>query len=307
MTDDLGPWTVVIAVLAGAVRVGTPFLFVSLGECLTEKAGRINLGNEGVLVLGAMTAYAVSYHTGNPWVGVLAAAAAGAVLGGLHGLVCGLVRVSDIAMGIAFMLFGTGLAFFLGKPYVQPSAPHLPGLALGFWSDLPQVRSALEISPLFLLGLVLAAAMTWGFRSTRVGLMIRIVGDSADAARAMGLPILRVRTLATAAGSALAGIGGAFLSLSYPGSWNEGLSSGQGLMAVALVVFARWNPLGCAAAAILFGAAGALGPSLQTIGFTEGYYLFYAAPYVLTLLVMIATVRPGQTLAGMPGELSITR
>ena len=123
----------------------------------------------------------------------------------------------------------------------------------------------------------------------------------------MGIPTGRVRLLATAAGSALAGIGGAFLSLSYPGSWNEGLSSGQGLIAVALVVFARWNPLNCVAAALLFGAAGALGPSLQTVGVTQGYYLFNAAPYLLTLVVMVLAVAPGRALRGMPGELSLAR
>jgi ABC-type uncharacterized transport system permease subunit len=307
VSGDLGAWTVLIAILAGAVRVSTPFLFVSLGECLTERAGRINLGNEGVLVFGAMAAYAISYHTGSPWAGVLAAALAGSLLGAAHGLVCSLPKVNDIAMGIAFMLAGTGLAFFLGKPYVQPTAPQLPTIPLGFWSDLPQIRSALEVSPLFFLGIALAFLLAWAFRTTRAGLTLRIVGDSADAARAMGLPIVPIRSAATAAGSALAGIGGAFLSLSYPGSWNEGLSSGQGLMAVALVVFARWNPLGCVAAALLFGAAGALGPSLQTAGVTQGYYLFYAAPYVLTLLIMILTVSPGRALRGMPGELSIVR
>ncbi|MBV9758199.1 MAG: ABC transporter permease, partial [Alphaproteobacteria bacterium] len=250
--------TVAVAMLAGSLRVSTPFLFVSLGECLTEKSGRINLGNEGALVLGAMTAYAISYETGNPWIGVAAAAGAGMLLGALHGAVCSLARVNDIAMGIAIMLAGTGLAFFFGKPYVQPSAPLLPTIPLGFWSSVPQVKSALAVSPLFFVGLVLAVALHWMFRATRVGLRIRIVGDSEDAARALGLPIDRVRLLATAVGSAMAGVGGAFLSLCYPGSWNEGLSSGQGLMAVALVVFARWNPLLCIAAALLFGAAGAL-------------------------------------------------
>jgi simple sugar transport system permease protein len=299
--------TILVAMLAGCLRVSTPFLFVSLGECLTEKSGRINLGNEGVLVLGAMVAYAVSYETGSPWIGVLAAALAGALLGSVHGAVCGLTRVNDVAMGIAIMLAGTGIAFFFGKPYVQPSAPHLPDIPLGFWSDVPRVRSALDVSPLFFLGLLAAAGLHFLFGSTRTGLRIRIVGDSADAARALGLPIERTRLFATAAGSGLAGIGGAFLSLSYPGSWNEGLSSGQGLMAVALVVFARWNPIGCVGAALLFGAAGALGPSLQTIGVTWGYYLFYAAPYVVTLIMLIATVAPGRALAGMPGELSIGR
>ena len=299
--------TVLVAMIAGALRVSTPFLFVSLGECLTERSGRINLGNEGVLVLGAMVAYATSYHTGNPWAGVLVAAIAGGLLGGLHGAICSLARVNDVAMGIAIMLAGTGIAFFFGKPYIQPSAEHLPALPLGFWSNAAPVRSALEVSPLFFIGIAAAIGLHWFFRSTRIGLRVRIVGDSADAARALGLNIDRVRLLATAAGSALAGIGGAFLSLSYPGSWNEGLSSGQGLMAVALVVFARWNPLHCITAALIFGAAGALGPSLQTVGVTKGYYLFYAAPYVVTLVVLAATVRPGRSLRGMPGELSIGR
>jgi general nucleoside transport system permease protein len=210
-------------------------------------------------------------------------------------------------MGIAIMLAGTGVAFFFGKPYVQPSAPQLPRVPLGFWSDLPQVRSALEVSPLFFVGIVVAVLMTWGFRSTRAGLRLCIVGDSADAAKAMGLGIERTRFLATMIGSGLAGVGGSFLSLSYPGSWNEALSSGQGLVAVALVVFARWNPIHCVYAALLFGGAGALGPSLQTVGFNHGYYLFYAAPYVLTLVTMILTVAPGRSLRGMPGELSLMR
>ena len=305
MTDQLG--TVAVALLAGALRVSTPFLFVSLGECLTEKSGRINLGNEGALVLGAMVAYAASYETGSPWIGVLAAILAGAGLGAIHGAACGLARVNDIAMGIAIMLAGTGVAFFFGKPYVQPSAPQLPRIPLGFWSHLPQVRSALEVSPLFFVGMAVAGVMAWGFRSTRAGLRLCIVGDSADAAKAMGLGIERTRFLATMIGSGLAGIGGSYLSLSYPGSWNEGLSSGQGLVAVALVVFARWNPIHCVYAALLFGGAGALGPSLQTVGISQGYYLFYAAPYVLTLLMMILTVTPGRSLRGMPGELSLMR
>jgi simple sugar transport system permease protein len=299
--------TLAIATLAGALRVSTPFLFVSLGECLTEKSGRINLGNEGVLVLGAMTAYAASYLTGSPWLGVLVAATCGALLGALHAGLCSLPRTNDIAMGIAIMLAGTGVAFFFGKPYVQPSAPLLPTLPLGFWSDSPQIRSALDVSPLFFIGALVGVFMTWAFQNTRAGMVVRIVGDSADAARAMGLRINLVRLAATAAGSALAGIGGAFLSLVYPGSWNEGLSSGQGLIAVALVVFARWEPLACIGAALLFGAAGALGPSLQTVGVMQGYYLFNTAPYVLTLVLMFIAVAPGRRMRGAPGELSIVR
>lgn len=307
MEADLGLWAVPLAILGGAIRVSTPFLFVSLGEVLTERSGRINLGLEGTLVFGAMSGYAIAVMTGSPWAGVVIAALAGSLFGLLHGVLCSLPKVNDIAIGIAMMLFGSGLAFYFGKPFIQPVAPDLPAIPFGFWSDLPQVQAALNVNVLFLIGIALAVAMAWMFRTTRLGLIIRVVGDSTDAARAMGLRPAVIRTMATAAGGAFAGIAGAYLSLYYPGSWNEGLSSGQGLMAVALVIFARWNPIACFWAALLFGGAGALGPALQSVGVTEGYYLFYAAPYVLTLGVLIATSSPTQAMAGAPGELSITK
>jgi simple sugar transport system permease protein len=304
---DIGLWGVPLAMLGGAIRVSTPFIFVSLGEAITERSGRINLGLEGTLVFGAMSAYAVAVMTDSPWLGLLAAAAAGLCFGLFHGWICKFPKVNDIAIGIALMLFGTGLAFFFGKPFIQPSAPDLPAIPFGGWSDIPQVQAALNVNVLFLIGAALAVFLWWAFRNTRIGLIVRVVGDSADAARAMGLNPNTVRLLATGVGGALAGIGGAYLSLYYPGSWTERISSGQGLMAVALVIFARWNPLGCFAAALLFGGAGALGPALQSVGVTQGYYLFYAAPYILTLLIMIATSSPSRTLAGAPGELSLTK
>lgn len=307
MTVDLGWASVPLAMFAGAIRVSTPFMFVSLGECLTEKSGRINLGLEGTLVFGAMTGYATAYLSGSPWLGVLAAGVAGSLFGALHGYICKLPKVNDIAIGIALMLFGTGLAFFFGKPFIQPQAPRLPSISLGGWSDIPQVQEALKVNPLFLGGIVLAFVMAWAFRNTRWGLVVRTTGDSAAAALALGVNVDLVRFLATTIGGFLAGIGGAFLSLYYPGSWNEGLSSGQGLMAVALVIFARWNPIACFGAALLFGAAGALGPALQSVGITQGYYFFNAAPYLLTLFIMIASTSPKRSLKGAPGELSITK
>jgi ABC-type uncharacterized transport system permease subunit len=303
---DAALLTVLVAMLGGAIRVSTPFVFVALGECLTEKSGRINLGLEGTLVLGAMVGYAVCYQSGSPWLGVLAAGCAGTVLGGLHGYICKLPKVNDIAIGIAMMSLGTGLAFFFGKAYIQPEAPHLPSVPLGSWIENKQLAVALDINPLFFVGIAVALAMAWALRNTRWGLIVRMTGDSAAAARAMGVSVDLVRFLATAAGGFLAGVGGSFLSLYYPGSWNEGLSSGQGLMAVALVIFARWDPVRCFLAALLFGAAGALGPALQSVGITQGYYLFNAAPYILTLLIMIASSNSRQVLAA-PGELSITK
>jgi len=298
--------TILIAMLGGAIRVSTPFMFVALGETLTEKSGRINLGLEGTLVLGAMVGYALSFHTGSPWVGVLAAGLAGVMLGLLHGVICSLPRVNDIAVGIAMMSFGTGVAFFFGKPYIQPSAPRLDAIPLGGWSGNPALQQALEINPLFFVGIAVAGGMAWGLANTRMGLILRMTGDSEPAARAMGVNPVKVRILATAAGGFLAGIGGAFLSLSYPGSWNEGLSSGQGLMAVALVIFARWHPMRCIAAALLFGAAGAIGPALQSVGISQGYYFFNAAPYILTLFIMVASARTAKA-SDAPGELSIVK
>jgi len=302
--DDISIFSIIMAVMGGAIRVGTPFLFVSLGECLTEKSGRINLGLEGNLIMGAMAGYAVSYMTGSAWLGVLAAGGTGVLLGLIHALLCQQQRVNDIAVGIALMIFGTGLAFFLGKPFIQPQAPRLPAIELGAWSDSPVVRAALEINVLFIIGLLLAPALAWFFKYAKWGLMVRTVGESKDAALAMGLNVNRVRLFSTMFGGFLAGIGGSFLSLYYPGSWNEGLSSGQGLMAVALVIFARWNPIYCLYASLLFGGAAALGPALQSVGVTWGYYLFNAAPYVLTLGIMIATSSSYRRLAGLPGELA---
>lgn len=295
------------AILGGALRVGVPFLFVSLGECLTEKSGRINLGLEGVLVLSAMAGFGGSYLSGSPWIGVLAAAGAGGALALLHGLLCTLPRVNDVATGIALMLLGTGLAFYLGKPLIQPQATQLPPIPLGSWSDSPVLQAALQINPLLPIGAVLAVLMYLGFARTRWGLLVRLAGDSASATKALGYSVGGIRIAATAAGGAIAGLGGASLSLFYPGSWNEGISSGQGLIAVALVIFARWSPLRCVGAALLFGGAGAIGPALQSIGISQGYYLFGAVPYVLTLVILVITCRPGKVAQGSPGELSSTR
>jgi len=299
--------SVLLTILGGAIRVGTPFLFVSLGECLTEKSGRINLGLEGVLVLSAMSAFGVAYLSGSAWIGVAAGSAAGAALALLHGLACSMRRVNDIAMGIAVMMLGIGLAFYLGKPLIQPQAPTLGSLPLGNWSNSPQIRSALDINALFPLGVLLAIFMAWGFANTRWGMLVRMVGDSSDAARAVGTSVTLVRTLATTAGGAIAGLGGASLSLYYPGSWNEGLSSGQGLIAVALVIFARWRPLACLWAALLFGGAGALGPALQSVGVTGYYYLFNAVPYLMTLVILVITCSPNRVLRGAPSELGVQK
>lgn len=307
ITDGMGGWGIAVALAGGAVRGSIPYMFVSLGECLTEKSGRINLGMEGVLLMGAMTAFGVSDWSGSPWLGVFAAALVGALFGLLHAGLTELPRVNDVAAGIAIIVFGSGLAFFFGKRFVAPMAPQLPVFDFGAWSHDPAIHSALRISPLFFLGIAVGLVLHYVLKNTRWGLRVLAVGDAPDAARSLGISVRSKRTVATVIGASLAAVGGSHLTLYFPGIWSEGISGGQGLMAVALVIFARWDPRRCVVAALLFGAAQALGPSLQTAGITGYYHLFNASPYLLTLLVMIASCSHRRTLAGMPGALASGR
>jgi ABC-type uncharacterized transport system permease subunit len=296
-----------LALLGGAVKASTPFLLVGLGECLTEKSGRLNIGLEGTLMLGAVSAYGVSYSTGNPWLGAFAAAGVGLVMGMLHGALCGLRNVSHVAIGVALMIFGTGLAFLLGKPLIALLAPRLPAVPFGFWSSDNMVRNSLSVDPLFLLGLVIAVLMAVFFKRTRLGLLVRAAGDNANAVEALGYSVNTVRLWATAVGGVFSGLAGASLSLYYPSGWSEALSKGQGLMAVALVIFARWDPIGCIWAALIFGASGALGPALQVVGYSQGVQLFNAAPYVLTFAILIGRSSAWHLLKGAPLELAVLR
>jgi ABC-type uncharacterized transport system permease subunit len=175
---ELGWWGVPLAIAAGILRGSPPFLFVSLGECLTEKSGKINLGLEGTVLMGAMSAYAISYLTQDtlgeflaPWCGVLIAGLSGAILGAIHGWLCQQPRVNDIAVGIAAIVFGSGLAFFFGKPFIQPIAPQLITIDLGNWSSLTQIQAALKISPLLILGIILAFFLQWFFSINTLGLI----------------------------------------------------------------------------------------------------------------------------------------
>ena len=197
----MGAWGILLGVAAGAVRGSIPYLFVSLGECLTEKSGKINLGMEGVLLMGAMTAFAVSDRSGSPWLGLAAAAAVGALLGAVHAGLTRFPKVNDIAAGIAMILFGSGLAFFFGKKFVAPMAPQLPLIDLGFWSPVPALHSALRISPLFFFGIALAFVLDFVFRRTRWGLQVRAAGDDPVAARSIGIPVNTVRMTATVLGA----------------------------------------------------------------------------------------------------------
>jgi general nucleoside transport system permease protein len=185
----------------------------------------------------------------------------------------------------------------------------LGALELGWWSSIEQVRAALRINGLFVFGVFLAPVLAWTLKNTRWGLILRVAGESEEAAAAMGYSVARIRIVATAVGGALAGIGGSYLSLYYPGAWTEQISSGQGLMAVALVIFARWDPILCLWASLLFGGVSSLGSAMQGQSLTSPSvaYLWYAAPYVLTLFIMIVTCSRLRAMVGAPAELSRVR
>ncbi len=227
------------------------------------------------------------------------------------GLLTVTLGLNQHVSGLGITLLATALSLFgfrvvFGESSVLPSIDPFPQLA-------PLGRDGV-ISPIFtqylltyVAFLVIVPLGWWVLFRTNFGLALRSVGENPEAADAAGINVFRTRYAALMIGAALMAAGGAFLSLYYPGSWNEGISSGQGLMAVALVIFARWNPIACFWAAMLFGGTSALGPALQAVGVTGGYYLFNAAPYILTLGLMVATSSRNRAMAGAPGELSITR
>ncbi len=197
-STDVGLWGVPLAVFAGAIKVGTPFLFVSLGECVTEKSGRVNLGLEGTLLMGAMSGFGVSYLAAEkwgcppglaPWIGVLAAGAVGSLMGALHAVICNFPRVNSVAVGIGLMILGYGLAAYLGTPLNKVPVTKLPDIDFGFWSSSEPLRRALNINALFLVGLALVPLLAWMMRNTRWGLILRLAGESEDAAAAMGYSV----------------------------------------------------------------------------------------------------------------------
>jgi len=294
-TSNAALGSVLLAIMAGTLHAGAPFLFLGLGECLVEKSGRINFALEGVLALGALTGYAMFSLSGWPFSGVLIAGLAGAGLGLLHGLLCNLPCINKAAVGIALMLLGVGLAFFWGALLLLPVPSAIP-------SNCPLPPGSLPMVGL-LGGVVLAALLHWGLRHTRWGLTLRVIGADSAAARTLGYPVALTHLVSTTAGSLLAGIGGALLALGQASGWNADLLGGQGLMAIALVAYARCQPLRCVYAALLFGGACALGPALQTAGITSGRTLFDAVPYFLTLILLTAVSSPLPLGANALGEL----
>ena len=274
--------------LASLMVAATPILFAALGEMIVEKSGVLNLGVEGMMIVGAICGFAVAVETGSPALGFLGAALGGAGLALVFaGLTQGLLS-NQVATGLALTLFGLGFSALIGQGYVGIKPPATPRLDLGPLSDLPFVGRVLFSHDLLVyLGLATVAAI-WAFlRFTRAGLILRAVGESHDAAHALGYKVVRIRTAAILFGGAMAGIGGAYLSLVRVPQWTEGMTAGAGWIALAIVVFASWKPERVLMGAYLFGGVTVLQLNLQAAGVAIPVQYLSMAPYLITILVLV--------------------
>lgn len=279
-------------VLTGAVRYGTSVLFAAQGEVLSERAGVINLGTEGSMLTGALAAFAVTATTGSAALGIPAGAAAGALLALLHSFLVVERGANQLATGLAITFLGLGLTAALGSSFVDREIHGLGTVPLPLLSDLPFLGPVLfRHDVLTYAGLALGPALWLFLTRTRWGLVLRATGECGEVARAYGHSPRRVRHLAVATGGALAGVGGAQLVLAYTLNWVENVTVGRGFVAVALVIFASWQPLRASIGAFVFGAALSLQLQLQARGVDISSFLLGMTPYVLTLVVLVIASR----------------
>ena len=280
----INPVLLVSAIMVSA----TPILLAALGEMVVEKSGVLNLGVEGMMITGAVAGFIVAFNTGSPLLGFAGAAVAGAVLSLAFGVLTQMLMSNQVATGLGLTLVGLGLSSLLGKPYEGMKAPSLPRLDIPVLSDLPVVGRMFfshDIMVYVSLGLVVAV---WAFlKYTRAGLVLRAVGESHDAAHALGYKVVRVRLAAILFGGACAGLGGAYLSLVRVPQWTEGLTAGAGWIALAIVVFASWRAGRVLVGAYLFGGLTVLQLNLQAAGVGIGVEYLSMSPYLITILVLV--------------------
>jgi ABC-type uncharacterized transport system permease subunit len=296
---------IVVAILLSGLRAATPLLFVLLGETITERAGVVNLGVEGQMLFGAFAGFATTVVTGNPWVGLMAGAFAGTLLSGVHGLLCLVVGANVFAAGVAVWVLGGGLSAFFGIPFVGRRIDGFTPPDFGTLTQMPVVGAILRtLTPTVLLALAVWAFSGWFLYRTRWGLHLRAVGESADAASTMGVPVKLFKWLAVLAGGAFSGLGGAALSVDQVRNWIEWMTAGRGLVALGLVIVARWNPWLALPAALLFGVVEALTLRMQTWGVPVSSYLLSTFPYLVCLGVLVWGYVRTRSRGGMPRDLA---
>ena len=294
------------ALLLGAtLSAGTVLALASLGLLINEKSGIVNLGAEGMMLCAAVAAFATVVHTGSFALGLAAGMVAGALLAALFGVLVIWFNTNQYATGLALSIFGVGFSAFAGINYVQAKLPETPKFSWPGLSDLPLLGPALgNLHPLVYLTMLLAAAMVWFLYRTRAGLVLRSVGESPESAHALGYPVRRIRLAAVAAGGALCGLAGAYISTVYTPLWVEGMVAGRGWIALALTTFATWRPARVLLGAYLFGGVTMLQFHLQASGVQVASQLLSMLPYVATIVVLVFISRnPVWIRANMPASL----
>jgi len=276
------------------IGAATPLLFAALGELVTERAGVLNLGLEGMMLIGAVAAFAATVVSGNPYLGVLLGALAGALMALLHGIMVLTLLTNQVATGLAMTLFGVGLSALLGAGFVGVTVAPLPALPVPLLASLPLLGPLLfEHNLLVYLSLLLVVGLSLFICRTRAGLILRAVGESPSSAHALGYPVIRIRYLALLFGGAMAGVGGAYLSLVYTPMWSENMTAGRGWVALALVVFASWRPGRALLGAYMFGGVTILQLHGQGMGLSIPSQFLSMLPYLATVLVLVLISRDG--------------
>jgi simple sugar transport system permease protein len=281
-----------VAVLMGTIRAGTPLLFAALGELVTEKAGVLNLGVEGMMLVGAVSGFIAMVVTGSPVLGFAAGMAAGVMMSLIFAILTQVFLTNQVATGLALTIFGVGLSAFIGLAYVGTPIDGVRNISIPVLTDIPVIGPLLfGHDPLVYFSIVLLAAVSWFLYRTRGGLILRAVGESHDAAHAIGYSVVKIRFLAIMFGGAMAGLAGAYLSLVYTPQWAENMSAGRGWIALALVVFATWRPVRVLIGAYLFGGITILSLHVQAQGFDVSSHLIATLPYLATILVLVLISR----------------
>lgn len=287
----------VVALLAGTVTAATPLVFAALGELITEKSGVLNLGVEGMMLMGAIAAFAGATTSGSLALGVVCGALAGAGTAGLFGVLALSLLANQVATGLALTIFGTGLSAFVGQSYVSLTLMGMQPIAVPGLSHIPVLGPVLFTqNALVYLSLAVFGAIHWFLYRTKAGLILRAVGESPESAHAVGYRVVRIRYAATLLGGALAGVAGAYLAVAYTPMWVEQMAAGRGWIALALVVFATWRPVRVLAGAYLFGGVTILQLHAQALGLAVPSQLLSALPYLATIAVLVAISRDVQTI-----------
>ncbi len=279
-------------ILAAMFAAATPILFAALGETVVEKSGVLNLGVEGMMLMGAVCGFAVTVKLGSAPAGLLAAAAAGAVMAALFGVLTLFLLANQVATGLALTLFGVGLSSLIGQGFVGIPLQGLPKLSIAGFSDLPVIgQAAFGQDALVYLGVLAVPLVHLFLYRTRAGLVLRAVGENHAAAHALGYKVIRIRFLAVMFGGAMSGLGGAFLSMNYTPMWAENMTAGRGWIALALVVFATWKPARVMLGAWLFGGVTIAQLHVQGLGIAIPSQLLSMLPYLATVLVLVLISR----------------